>query len=136
MTYFLNIKAVANLPALMTFGLGPNADDIESMKEADLKALIADRLKVVLNKAVAAADFAIYRSSWRSNSNFGGAYTYAGLLTKRNHWEKMAKPVFASRWYFCGEHTHDIYRATVHGGYLSGTYSAEEINNSIEEADW
>ena len=48
----------------------------------------------------------------------------------------MAKPVFANRWYFCGEHTHDLYRATVHGGYLSGTYSAGEIIDSITEANW
>ena len=27
-TYFLNIKGVANLQALMTFGLGPNADTV------------------------------------------------------------------------------------------------------------
>lgn len=26
-TYFLNLKALANIPALMTFGLGPNADE-------------------------------------------------------------------------------------------------------------
>ncbi len=26
-TYFLNLKALANIPALMTFGLGNNADE-------------------------------------------------------------------------------------------------------------
>jgi monoamine oxidase len=40
-TYFVNIAALASVPAYMTFGLGPNSDEIENMPEADLKTLIA-----------------------------------------------------------------------------------------------
>ena len=30
-TYFLNLTSVANIPAVMTFGLGANADELETM---------------------------------------------------------------------------------------------------------
>jgi monoamine oxidase len=36
-TYYLNITALTGLPALMTFGLGPNADELETMPEKLLK---------------------------------------------------------------------------------------------------
>ena len=48
----------------------------------------------------------------------------------------MAKPVFTSKWYFCGEHTISKYRGTVHRGYLSGIYSANEILSSVSEDNW
>ncbi len=43
-TYFLNLKAIAGVPALMTFGLGDNADEAEKMPEAQLKAFLAKRI--------------------------------------------------------------------------------------------
>jgi len=39
----------------------------------------------------------------------------------------MAKPIFDTNWYFCGEHTHSKYRGTVHGAYLSGEDTAKSI---------
>jgi hypothetical protein len=30
-TYFLNINSLAKMPACMTFGLGPNSDELEYM---------------------------------------------------------------------------------------------------------
>jgi hypothetical protein len=48
----------------------------------------------------------------------------------------MAKPVFASNWYFCGEHTSSVYRGTVHGAYLSGVHTAQSITKEVGEEDW
>jgi hypothetical protein len=48
--YFLNIRALTGSPALMTFGLGPNAEEMETMPEAQLKSLIATRLSVLSKK--------------------------------------------------------------------------------------
>jgi hypothetical protein len=38
------LKQLANIPALMTFGLGANADEAELMSDKDLKTLLVDRL--------------------------------------------------------------------------------------------
>ena len=134
-TFFINIAAVANASAYMTFGLGPNSDEIENMPEADLKVLIAKRMNAFAPD-VTSNDFNIVRSAWRGNKNFGGAYTFSGVETNREHWENMAKPVFENGWYFCGEHTNSKYRGTVHGGFLSGKHTSEYIQNKANEDNW
>ncbi len=133
-TFFVNIAALASVPAYMTFGLGPNSDEIENMPEADLKNLIARRMNAFTS--IATSEFDIVKSTWRGNPNIGGAYTYSGLGATREHWENMARPIFENGWYFCGQHTNSKYRGTVHGGYLSGKHASEYLRNGISEDDW
>lgn len=71
------------------------------MPTDQLKNLITKRLKVFVDN-IHENDFDIVRSSWRSNPNFGGAYTYAPVDSSAKDWEFMAKPVFSNGWYFCG----------------------------------
>ena len=97
------------------------------MPEDQLKNLIAGRLNAFSPPTITVDDFSIARSTWKSKENFGGAYSYSGVSTLPQHWENMAKPIFDKKWYFCGEHTHSKYRGTVHGGLLSGQYSAQSI---------
>lgn len=63
----MNLKALASIPALMTFGLGPNADEIEAMSEADLKNILVERLTLFASNNITVDDFTIYRSSWRAD---------------------------------------------------------------------
>jgi hypothetical protein len=65
-TYFLNLKPLANIPALMTFGLGANADEAESMSDADLKTLLVNRLNAFATNTITASDFNVHRTSWKS----------------------------------------------------------------------
>ena len=120
----------------MTFGLGPNADQLEFMPEKQLKDIIARRLRVFADKSFTPNDFDIARSSWRGNSHFGGTYSFAGVHTKPKHWENMAKPIFERNLFFCGQHTHSKYRGTVHGAYLSGMDAASCIVNNINNKKW
>ena len=106
------------------------------MKEADLKKLIASRIKVFAEDDISINDFDIVKTSWRSNPNFAGAYSYSGVTTLPKHWRDMAEPVFERGWYFCGEHTYSKYRGTVHGAYLSGIDAAGALMKNIKEDDW
>lgn len=45
------------------------------------------------HEQVSPNDFTIKRSSWRNNKNFNGAYSYASITTKPNHWKDMAEPI-------------------------------------------
>jgi monoamine oxidase len=90
--------------------------------------LIAKRLTLFKNSTVETSDFDIYRSSWRSNPNFGGAYSFPGVETNLGHWEDIAKPIKDQNWFFCGEHTYNKYRGTTHGAYLSGEVAAKMIS--------
>ncbi len=55
------------------------------MSESYLKELIAKRMNAFADN-VSSNDFDIIRSSWRSNSNFGGAYTYASVQARPKDW--------------------------------------------------
>lgn len=48
----------------------------------------------------------------------------------------MAKPIFNYNWYFCGEHTTYRYRGSVHGAYLSGVHTGQNIIGEVKEGDW
>lgn len=98
------------------------------MDEGKLKTIITSRLNIILQPEVFQdSDYNLYRSSWKSKQNFGGAYSYASTSTRKIHWANMAKPIRENQWYFCGEHTFKKYRATVHGAYLSGEAVANQI---------
>lgn len=135
-TYFLNLKNIAGIPALMTFGLGDNADEAENMSEGALKQLLAKRVSAFTSEEVKPQDFKLYKTSWRGNPNFKGTYAYASTETKPDHWENIAKPIFDSAWYFCGQHTTSKYRGTVHGAYLSGVATAKWIVNKTDDENW
>ena len=48
----------------------------------------------------------------------------------------MAKPIFETNWYFCGEHTNSIHRGTVHGAYESGFNAASDILIGVDFSNW
>jgi len=81
-TYFLNLKAVAGLPSLMTFGLGGNADEAENMPEAELKKLLAKRISAFAKRNISPNEFKMYRTKWRGDQNFQGVYAYGSVTTK------------------------------------------------------
>lgn len=85
---------------------------------------------------ISSEDFKIYRTYWRGNENFGGTYSYASTKTRPKHWQNMAKPIFNTNWYFCGEHCTSKYRGTVHGAYLSGLSTASWINKKVADGEW
>ena len=80
-----------------------------------------------MNSTVKANDFDIIRSNWRTNPNFGGAYSFPGVQTNLTHWDDIAKPLQNRNWFFAGEHAYGKYRATVHGSYISGEVAAKKI---------
>lgn len=43
-TTFVNVQKLANVSAMMTFGIGENADQVEKMPEGELKKIVAKRL--------------------------------------------------------------------------------------------
>ena len=80
-----------------------------------------------MNSTIQTSDFDIERSTWRSDPNFGGAYSFPGVQTNLTHWDNIAKPLQDRNWFFAGEHTYSMYRATTHGAYLSGQAAAKKI---------
>lgn len=120
----------------MTFGLGGNADMAENMPEEQAKLLIAKRISCFAEREILPSEFTIQRTNWRNKENTFGAYAYAHVNTMEGDWEEMAKPVFDYGWYFCGEHTTQKYRGTVHGAFISGDKAAQDIINETGQEEW
>lgn len=135
-TFYLNLYGLAGIPALMTFGLGGNADMAESMPEEQAKLLIAKRISCFAEKEILPSEFSIYRTNWRNKDTAFGTYSYVHVNTKEGDWEEMAKPVFDCGWYFCGEHTTQRYRGSVHGAYISGDKAALDVINQTGADEW
>ena len=95
------------------------------MSEAQLIAEITPHLKTIFGSRATAPKRAI-ATHWNEDPFARGAYSFAGVgATEKDH-ETMAQPE-GQRLFFAGEHTHEKYRATVHGAYLSGVREADRI---------
>jgi monoamine oxidase len=65
--------------------------------------------------------------SWGLNELTHGSYSYVPLDATLNDSATFINPEFEGALVFAGEHTSIRYEATMHGAYLSGVRSANQI---------
>lgn len=123
-SYFLNYRTFASANVLVTFGFGEQGKALEQMSEAELMADVTAAMKKVFG-ASATAPKKHFLTRWNADPYAQGAYSFAGIGGGYQDHVALAAPVERLR--FAGEHTHEKYRATVHGAYLSGIREAERI---------
>jgi monoamine oxidase len=109
---------------LVTFGFGEQGKALEQMSEGELMADVTAAMKKVFG-ASATAPRKHFLTRWNSDPYAQGAYSFAAVGGGYQEHVTLAAPVERLR--FAGEHTHEKYRATVHGAYLSGIREAERI---------
>ena len=127
--YFMNYRTSSPFNCLVTFGFGLEGGIVERMSEAQLIAEITPHLKTLFGPQASAPKRAIC-THWNEDPFARGAYCFASVgSTKKDH-KIMAQPE-GQRLFFAGEHTHEQYRATVHGAYLSGIREADRILASL-----
>jgi monoamine oxidase len=124
--YFLNMKKfLPTTNGLMTFAYGDYASTTESMSDAAISNEIMLHLKSIYGNAIPEPK-QLLRTKWGQNINSFGAYSFATNGSTSNDFDQMALAV-NNKLFFAGEHTSKDYRATVHGAYLSGLRTAQEI---------
>jgi monoamine oxidase len=123
-SYFLNYRTFATANVLVTFGFGEQGKALEQMSEGELMADVTAAMKKVFG-ASATAPRKHFLTRWNSDPYAQGAYSFAAVGGGYQEHVTLAAPVERLR--FAGEHTHEKYRATVHGAYLSGIREAERI---------
>jgi monoamine oxidase len=123
--YFLNLQTFAKTPALMTFAMGRAIAQMDSQSDAQVTKTVLTTLREMFGRSVPEPK-AVLISRWSTDRFARGAYSYAAVKTQPNDFETLATPV-NDRLFFAGEHTHEAYRGTVHGAYLSGVRAAKEI---------
>jgi len=122
---FLSYRTFSNFNCLVTFGFGEQGKIIESMTEAQLIADVTPALQKMFGSAAKAPRRA-FVTSWNSDPYAGGAYSFQAVnCTSQDH-VTLATPASQSL-LFAGEHTHELYRATVHGAFLSVEREADRV---------
>jgi monoamine oxidase len=124
-SYFLSYRKFSGFNCLVTFGFGEQGAAIEAMTEAQLIADVTPALTTIFGAAAVAPRRAI-RTGWNNDPYAKGAYSFAGINSTAQDHEILAAPQ-GSRLLFAGEHTHELYRATVHGAYLTGIREADRV---------
>ena len=127
---FINTRTFSGLNALITFGFGAYAEEIERKSDNEIKDEILETLPEIFDGVTEPERVIITR--WRKDRFARGAYSYNSVGTTRKDSTTLAKPV-SNVVYFAGEHTNADYRGTVHGAYLSGLRAAEELLDYDED---
>ncbi len=127
---FTNYNKVNGAPVLVTYALGDDATAFESLSQAQVEALVLQRLQELFPSTFVAPSRVVF-TRWGSDPFARGTYSYAklGMVSTNDidtDWATYAAPV-NQRVFFAGEATTRQYRATVHGAYLSGLEAARLV---------
>ncbi len=123
--YFLNYRTFSNFNCLVTFGFGQQGLALEALSEAELIADVTPTLQKIFGSSAVAPRRAI-RTGWNLDPYALGAYTFQAVNCTFDDHVTLAAPASSSL-LFAGEHTHEKYRSTVHGAYLTGVREADRI---------
>jgi len=123
--YFVNVKKFMNLNALMTFALGDYGLTIEGQTDAQIQTDVMNTLRLMFGNNIPAPTN-ILVTRWGADPFAGGCYSSAALGSTRADFTEFENSI-DDKLFFAGEHTHNEYRATVHGAFLSGEREAEKI---------
>lgn len=123
--YWLSYRTFSNLNCLVGIASGNAGLTMETWGADQLKSEVTKTLRSMFGSKALAPN-AVLPSRWNADLFAGGAYSFASVGTSRKDFAVMGSPA-SKNLYFAGEHTHELYRATVHGAYLTGVREAKRI---------
>lgn len=134
-TYYLNLVPATGKNVLMTFGLGADANDADSMTDEQAWQFIRPKLLKMFPTFKVPENYkGVMRSKWSKDPFAYGAYSFAKVGFTPSMIKEFRKSL-SNRVYFAGEHTSEQYRGTVHGAFLSGVAAAEKVYGPKVEVD-
>jgi monoamine oxidase len=122
---FWSLYPAMQVPALVAFVGGSEAERMESISEAEAVAQVMGQLRSMLGNAIP-APMGVLRTRWHQDPLAGGSYSHVPPAASLEDYQILAEPV-EDRLFFAGEATHASYPATVHGAFLSGQREAKQI---------
>lgn len=127
--YFLNTRTFSSANALITFALGNYGAQIESQSLRQIQGEVMSHLQLMFGSRIPQPSQMLV-TKWGSDPFSRGAYSYAKVGVTNQDFQNLGA-VVNDRLFFAGEHTHPTYRASVHGAYLSGQRSAQQVIDSL-----
>ncbi|CAI5943991.1 unnamed protein product, partial [Closterium sp. NIES-65] len=130
---WVNLKRAWGMTALEGVAVGSYATRMAQMSEAQCIRDAANKIKAMFPKYKTAKAHAVWLQRWNLDPYARGAYSYGRLGMKGDgdatgDFNILAEP--EQNFLFAGEHTNGAYRASVHGGYLSGIREAKRVLRS------
>jgi monoamine oxidase len=123
--YFLNLKKIRDVNALVSFSFGEYSKTTETMSDEEIISEIMKHLKTMYGNHIPNPS-KILRTNWNSNPYAFGAYSFTPKNASSASF-KVFEQAIANKLFFAGEHTSQDYRGTVHGAYLSGIREAKKM---------
>jgi monoamine oxidase len=124
-SYFLNARTFSDAPILMTFGFGRAGLDLENQTEAAIASEVMSVLRTLFGPNIPELERLLV-SRWTADPFSRGSYSYAAVGATPDDFTTLGRSVNGVL-FFAGEHTHQLYRGTVHGAYLSGQRAAAQV---------
>ena len=119
---------------------GSSAREFESTAETEALSRCSALLRKAVGEGVGYEEpIRLIRSTWYSNPNFRGSYSYRSTRSKElDVWASdLAEPVADSKGsvklFFAGEATHEHHYSNVHAAVETGWREADRILNVIKE---
>jgi monoamine oxidase len=123
---WLNLAPLVDAPVLLGFNAGRFGLEIESWSDGQVVASALSVLRRIYGPGVPEPRGWLV-TRWGRDPFARGAYSSLMPGASPDDYDILAAPV-GKRLFFAGEHTHREHPATVHGAYLSGLRTAEEVD--------
>jgi len=112
-------------PILLCFSMGEYAKNQESLPDSLITSDIMNVLRNTYGHNIP-DPIDVYYTKWASDKFSYGAYSFTAVGNTPETYYEIGSSV-DDIIYFAGEHTHEIYPATIHGAYLSGIRAARSM---------
>ncbi len=126
---FVNFYATVGERVLMGFNASPHAELIEAQSDSDLIADAMRNLRAIYPNAPDPMSYFITR--WGQDEWARGSYSSIGVEASTDDCDALAESM-DDVLFFAGEATISQYQATVHGAFLSGVRTAQEVYEYLE----
>lgn len=124
-SYFRNLLATSDQPALVTYAFGRAALATEEWPDERIMATILGNLRRMYGPEVP-VPVQMLRTRWSADPFARGSYSFPPASGSSAAFRVYERPV-KDRLFFAGEHTSFDYRGTVHGAMFSGVRAAGEV---------
>ncbi len=127
---WLNYRTFTQENILVGLSLGDYALVADGMSDREMIADALDVLRRAWGERVGRPS-RVLTTRWSRDRHVRGAYSFPMPGGGPGDYERLSQPV-GERLFFCGEHTIFEYKGTVHGAFLSGLRTAEQIMEMAE----
>lgn len=129
---FFNLYKYTEQPILLAFNVGNSTIKLENEDDSTIKKDVMTVLGKMYDQTIPEPE--LIRTAHAKDPSFYGSYSFVSEGSHKKNFEDLAAPI-GKKLFFAGEATLYDYMGTVHGAYLSGYVTAQEIQALEHKVD-